>query len=72
MFAKYVRNLKRVELTLDDVTQALRIQEVLQPRHLVLQLTHQSVVGIFVYDGVTADLFGTVSIPGDGGGRTRL
>lgn len=50
-------------LTFDDVTQALRVQEVLQTGHLLLQLTHQTVVGVLVDDGVAADLLGAVCVP---------
>lgn len=51
--------------TLNDVTQTLSIQEVFESGHFLFQLPHQSIVGILVDYSVTADLFGTVSIPGD-------
>lgn len=63
MFTKSVGNPKSANLTLNDVPQALRIQEVLQARHFLLQLTHQPVVGVFIDDSITADLFGAVSVP---------
>lgn len=53
-----------VTLTLYDVSQALRKQQVFQASHLLLQLTHQTVVGVLVDHGVTADLFGAISVPG--------
>lgn len=53
-----------VTLTLYDVSQALCIQQVFQASHLLLQLTHQTVVGVLVDHSVTADLFGTISVPG--------
>lgn len=52
-------------LTLNDVTQSLGIQQVFQARHLLFELTHQSVIRILIDDGVTANLFGTVGIPKD-------
>lgn len=51
-------------LTVCDVPETLGVQQVPQPRHLVLQLTDQLVVRVLVDDGITADLFGPVSIPG--------
>lgn len=53
-------------LTLYDVSQALRVQQVFEASHLLFQLTHQTVVGVLVDHSVTADLFGTISIPGGG------
>lgn len=50
-------------LTLDDVSQALCIQQVFEASHLLLQLTHQAVVGVLVDHGVAADLFGAISVP---------
>lgn len=50
-------------LTLNDVTQALSVEQVLQAGNFLLQLTHQSVVGVLVDDSVAADLLGTVSVP---------
>lgn len=55
--------LRSVTLTLDDVSQALRIQQVFEAGHLLLQLTHQPVVGVLIDHGVTADLFSTIGIP---------
>lgn len=51
-------------LTVSDVPETLGIQQVPQPGHLVLQFTDQLVVRVLVDDGVTADLFGPVGIPG--------
>lgn len=51
-------------LTVGDVTETLGVQQVPQPRHLILQLADQLVVGVLVDDGVTADLLGPVRIPG--------
>ena len=51
-------------LTLDDVSQALCIQQVSEASNLLLQLAHQTVVGVLVDHGVTADLFGAISVPG--------
>jgi len=59
-------------LTLDDVPQALRVQQLLQAGHLLLQLPHQPVVGVFVDDGVAADLLGSVSVSGSRRETTRL
>lgn len=50
------------KLTLYDVSQALCIQQVFEASHLLLQLTHQTVVGVLVDNSVTADLFGTISV----------
>lgn len=50
-------------LTLDDVSQTLRVQQVFKASHFLFELTHQPVVGVLVDDGVAADLFGTISIP---------
>lgn len=46
-----------------QLLQTLREQEVPEPFHLSLQLSDQFGVWIFVDHCVTADLFGTVSIP---------
>lgn len=54
--------------TVNDVPKALGVEQVPQPRHLVLQLADQFVVGVLVDDSVAADLLGTVSIPGEGQG----
>lgn len=51
-------------LTVGDVPEALGVQQVPQPGHLVLQLSDQLVVGVLVDDGVAADLLGPVGIPG--------
>lgn len=51
-------------LTVGDVTEPLGVQQVPQPRHLILQLADQLVVGVLVDDGVTADLLGPVRVPG--------
>lgn len=53
-----------VTLTFYDVSQALCEQQVFEASHLLFQLTHQAVVGVLVDHSVTADLFGTISIPG--------
>lgn len=50
-------------LTLDDVSQTLRIQQVLEASHFLFELAHQPVVGVLVDHGVAADLFSTISIP---------
>lgn len=46
-----------------QLLQALREQQVPQPLHLGLQLPDQFGVWILVDHGVTADLFGAVSVP---------
>lgn len=50
-------------LTFNDVAQALSVEQVLQPGHFLLQLSHQSVVGVLVDDSIAADLLRTVSVP---------
>lgn len=50
-------------LTLNDVPEALGVEEVLQPRHLLFEFAHQPVVGVLVDDGVAADLLGPISVP---------
>lgn len=50
-------------LTLNDVAQALCVQQVFETSHLLFQLTHQAVVGVLVDHGVAADLFGTIGVP---------
>lgn len=52
-----------VTLTLDDVSQALGVQQVFEASHLLLQLTHQAVVGVLVDHSIAADLFGAVGVP---------
>lgn len=59
-----IQNSILVTLTLYDVSQALGVQQILETSHLLLQLTHQSVVGVLVDHSVAADLFGTISVPG--------
>ena len=58
------RGTPRSVLTLDDVPQALGEQQLLEPGHLLLQLPHQSVVGVLVDHGVAADLLGAVGVSG--------
>lgn len=60
-------------LTVNDVTQALGEEEVFQAGHLLLQLAHQSVVGILVDHSVAADLLGAVCVPAGarGGGNSE-
>ncbi len=55
--------IKANALTLDDVTQALGIEEVLQTGHLIFQLTHQTVIRIFIDHSITTDLLSPVCIP---------
>lgn len=57
------RSLPLNTLTLDDVSQALGVQQVFEASHLLLQLAHQAVVGVLVDHGVAADLLGAVSVP---------
>lgn len=61
-------------LTVGDVAQTLGVEQVPQPRHLVLQLSDQLVVGVLVDDSVAADLLGPVGVPGRQGalGAARL
>lgn len=59
-----IQNSILVTLTLYDVSQALGVQQILETSHLLLQLTHQSVVGVLVDHSVAANLFGTISVPG--------
>lgn len=59
-------------LTLYDVSQALGIQQVFEASHLLLQLTHQTVVGIFIDHSVAANLFGAIGIPESREDGTRL
>lgn len=54
--------------TVNDVPEALGIEKVTQPCHLVLQLPDEFVVGVLVDDSIAADLLGTVSVPGEGQG----
>lgn len=54
-----------------QLVEALGEQQVPQPVHLRLQLPDQFGVGIFVDDGVAADLFGAVRIPAGGSDMTR-
>ena len=63
---------KGVVLTLNDVPQALGQQQVSEPRHLVLQLPHQPVVGVLVDHSVAADLLGPVRVPVGGGGGVQV
>lgn len=51
-----------VRLTVQDVSQALGSEQLLQTGHFVLQVTHQLVVGILVDDGVALDVLGSVSV----------
>lgn len=51
-------------LTVRDVTKTLGVQQVSKPGHLILQLSDQLVVGVFIDDGITTDLLGPVSVPG--------
>lgn len=46
-----------------QLLQALGVQQVPQPAHLGLQLSDQLGVGIFVDHGVAADLLGAVGVP---------
>lgn len=64
-FTKHVKNVLNGvgSLTFNDVAQALSIEQVFQARHFLLQLAHQSVVGVLIDDGIAADLLCTVSIP---------
>lgn len=51
-------------LTLYDVSQALRVQQIFETSHFLFQFTHQAVVGVLVDHGVAANLFSTISVPG--------
>jgi hypothetical protein len=50
-------------LTVYDISQTLSKEEVLEATHLLLQLTHQTVVGVLVDNSITADLLSAVCIP---------
>lgn len=50
-------------LTLNDVSQTLRIQQVFKASHFFFELAHQAVVGVLIDNSVAADLFGTVGVP---------
>lgn len=49
-------------LTVQDVPEALGTEQLLQPRHLVLQLPYQFGIGVLVDDSVALDLLGSVRI----------
>ena len=49
-------------LTVQDVSQALGAEQVLQSSHLILQVTHQLVVGVLVDHRVTLDVLGAVRV----------
>jgi hypothetical protein len=51
-------------LTVSDIAKTLGIQQVSQPGHLILQFSNQLVVGVFIDDGIAADLFGPICISG--------
>lgn len=49
-------------LTVQDVSQALSAEQLLQSGHFVLQLTHQLIVGILIDNSVAFDVLGSVSV----------
>ena len=55
-------------LTVQDVSQSLGAQQVLQTRHLVLQVPDQLVVGVFVDHRVALDVLGAVGVAVGWGG----
>lgn len=52
-----------IKLTVQDVSQALGTKQFLQTRHLVLQVTHQLVVGILINNSIAFDVLCPVSVP---------
>lgn len=53
--------------TVNDVPEALGVEQVTQTSHLILQLPDELVVGVLIDDSIAADLLGTVSVPGEQG-----
>lgn len=52
-----------IKLTVQDVSQALGSEQLLQSSHFILQIAHQLIVGILVDDSIAFDVFSSVSIP---------
>lgn len=48
--------------TVNDISQALGVEQVSQTSHFILQFSDQLVVRIFIDDSIAPDLFSTVSI----------
>lgn len=53
----------RHTLVVDELVQALSKEEAPQSFHFPFQLSDQFGVGVFVDDGITADLLGSVGVP---------
>lgn len=54
-----------IKLTVQDVSQALGTEQLLQSSHFVLQITHQLIVGILIDDSIAFDVLSSVSIAKD-------
>lgn len=52
----------RHQLTVQNVSEALRAEQLLQTSHFILQVTHQLIVGILVDDSVAFDVLSPVGV----------
>lgn len=64
VYSMYLTNILGRTGVVQKLLQTLGEQKVPEPIHLGLQLPDQLGVGIFVDDGVAADLLGPVGVPG--------